>query len=199
MKIVELILAPISIFFIIKGILFPGLTELTFFSIFTLSMIYFYSGFFLFNNINIIQLVGKFDFKTLDSVRVGLPIVTGFSLSVTMLGILFKIYFWPLANEMLIFGLSALLFISIACIVKYIIHRRDNYTGILLRVAIFGSIGLFLLFSSEIYLIEIKYKDYPAYIDAYKKHVDKPDDMELRKEMESEREKMYKEIDGESE
>ncbi|WP_158250403.1 hypothetical protein [Aquimarina sp. I32.4] len=59
-----------------------------------------------------------------------------------------------------------------------------------MRLIVFGGIGLALLTQSNSIFIELKYKDYPNYIEAVKELNEDPDDILLQEKEQLEYDKM---------
>jgi len=169
-----------------------GATLLMSLTFFTLTFIYFYLGFAFFNNIRLRDITKKESYKGVNTMKILGAIFGGLTLSITLLGILFKLQFWPGASLLLIIGLSALLIVTIISLIKYKVNKSHLYKNIIIRAAIIGICGIILLMSPSNILIEIKYRNHPEYIEAIKKLNQDPDNIELRKKVEEEYKKMYK-------
>jgi hypothetical protein len=147
MKIAEKIIAGLVILALILKLLhIPGGSTFSVLFIGILSMFYFAGGFFLFKTDDTAVDDG-FLYKKTNSARVFGSIATGLSLSAALVGILFKVMYWPGAAVQLIFGLFCLLVIGIICLIKYLKDNPGYYRTIGIRVAIVGITGIILFFT----------------------------------------------------
>ncbi len=71
-----------------------------------------------------------------------------------------------------------------------LVNKRTVYRRLFLRLIVFGGIGLALLTQSNSIFIELKYKDYPNYIEAVKELNEDPDDILLQEKEQLEYDKM---------
>jgi hypothetical protein len=115
---------------------------------------------------------------------------TGFALSATTIGLLFKFQSWPGASFNMGAGLVGLLIVTIIGIIKYSKNKSEYYTRIFKRVAIFGGLGLVLMLTPKTSWVELKYRNHPEYVSALKKAMADPDNKELWDNVEAERLKM---------
>lgn len=163
------------------------LTTITFLS---LSLIYFYLGFALFNNIRLRKIFNRSSYKDVSSLRILGAVGAGFALSTTTIGILYKFQSWEGAELYLATGLVGLLIIVVVGGVKYSKNKDSYYSNIFKRVAVFGGIGLILILLPQTTWIAIKYRNEPAYVEAYKNAAADPDNKELWNKVEEELERM---------
>ena len=195
MKRLELYIFPsilvIGILFYLLGYPFSSMITIT--SLFGLSCLYFYFGFALFNNISFRKIFKKESYKDISTWRIIGAICTGISVSIVLLGIMFKIFRWPFANQLLIIGVAFLNVIFVIGFVKIIKEKRLFYKRLLVRVVFYGVLGYIFLFLSDYAFLALKYKNHPDYIEAVKQLDQDPDNLELRKKEQMEYDKMIRE------
>ncbi len=198
MKKGEIILATISIISLgLNLLLIPGGGFLTVLTLSTLSMVYFYFGFALFNDIRLRKIFKKDSYKDISSLRILGAVGAGLALSMTTIGLMFKFQSWPGADLNLIAGLVGLVIVTIIGVIKYSKSKSDYYTRILKRVAIFGGLGLITFLTPRTSWVEFKYRNYPDYVNAVKNSIADPDNKELQDKADEERQKMYNKQDTE--
>lgn len=147
MKKIEIILATLTAIAIgMKLISIPGSGILTTVTLSSLSLIYCYFGFALFNNIPLRKILVKQGYKDTSTLRILGAIVTGFVLSLTIIGILFKFQSWPHASYNLGAGLVGLFIVTVVGLIKFNKTKMDYYKQIFIRIAVFGVIGLIFIF-----------------------------------------------------
>lgn len=174
----------------LKLIFIPGSGILTVVTFSSLSLIYFYFGFALFNHIKLRKIFKKDSYKEISSQRMLGTIGSGLALSTTTMGILFKFQSWPGAFIYLATGLIGLILVTLFGYLKYSKSKADFYIPIFKRAAVFGGIALVLLLIPQATWIEIKYRDSPAFVEAYKKALADPENKALWDIVEAERQKM---------
>lgn len=193
MRITELVLA--ALFFIallMYLFLIPGYAILLILSMASLSCMYFYFGFALFNGIRLRKIFKKESYLGVSTWRIVGAVCTGIALSLLLMGILFKLLRWPGAaiNLLAAFCLVPIVIISI---VRYFKNHSVFYLRIFKRLAVFVSLGLFLFFTPQSAIVDFRYRNYPAYKEALKNSMAHPDDEALRAKADVERDKMYEE------
>ena len=191
MKKSEIVLAILSVIALVLNLLLIPCSEiLTCLSLLGLAIIYHYLGFALFNNIKLKNVFKKDSYKGITKFRILGAIGAGFSLSMTVIGIMFKFQSFPGASFMLIGGLIGLLIVTIIGIIRYSKNKSDYYTKIFKRVAIIGGIGLVLILMPKSALSEFKYRNHPDYLKAVKEAVANPENEELWGKVNEERQKI---------
>jgi len=192
MKKAEIIIATLSLLAVGMNIfLISGGSTLCAMLLMTLSAFYFYFGFALFNDIKIREIVHKETFTRISTLRIIGAIGSGMALCISIIGILFKLFSWPGANVLLYAGLIGLLFVSLIGLSKYLTNKSSFYLKILRRTIIVGVFGLILFLLPNMSIMEFKYRNYPEYINAYKKACENPDNEDLWKIVDTERQKIY--------
>jgi hypothetical protein len=192
MKKVEIVLG----FMVFAGLgldllLIPGGLLLLFLSLTSLSVFYFFSGIGLFNGIGFRQIFTKSAYKGKSVMRVVGAILVGYALAITILGILFTYKSWQGGTTHLRVGLFLLLIALIIGGVKYAKNKSTYYSQIFRRIGIYGALGLFFLLLPQHTWLEIKYANYPAYVEAVKRAMAEPNNPELSNKVDQERIKMY--------
>ncbi len=191
MKKGELIIATLSIIALgLNILLIPGGSFLTVLTLSTLSVLYMYLSFALFNHIRLRTIFKKDSYKGISTMRIVGAVMTGFALSVTTIGLLFKFQSWPGASFNLSAGLVGLILITIIGTIKYSKNKSEYYTRIFKRVAIIGGLGLILMLTPKTSWIKLKYRNHPEYVNALIKAMTHPDNKELWDNVEVERQRM---------
>jgi len=149
-----------------KFLLIPFGGTITTLSAMSLSIFYYAFGFAYFNQIKLKTIFKKDSYNEISILRIIGSVATGFTLSSLLIGILFKLQNWPLANNSLIAGLFSSVPILIIVVIKFIRNRTQFYKRILLRILIFGVAGLLFISISEIGLVKMQFRNYPDYIKA---------------------------------
>lgn len=191
MRKTENILSIIGIAFLLINIffIFPGGNLLLILTFLFLSLIYFFLGFALFNGIRFRRLFKSESYKNISSLRILAALAAGFSLSITVIGILFKVMFWPGSYVNMIFGLICLTIITIVLIVKKYNSQSDFGNKILKRSALYGGIAFCLLFIPNSRIAEVKYRNDPKYANLLINVMNNPNNEEFQLELEEEQRK----------
>ena len=191
MKKFELIVGLIAIIGIaLKLMNLPGSGILTVLALLTLSMFYFIFSFALFNDIRLRDIFKKVAYKDTNAKRIIGAIGLGFALSAIIIGGLFKLQFWPGATVQLMTGLVSTGLILLIALIIYFRRKADYYLKIFKRIAIYGGLGLILYLTPTATIVDIYYRDNPEYAELYKKVLDDPENIELRKQLEQMRKEM---------
>ncbi len=194
MKKFEIIIATLSIIALgLNFLLIPGGGVLTVLTLSTLSGLYMYLSFALFNEIRLRNIFKKDSYKGISTMRIVGSVGTGLALSVMTAGLMFKFQSWPGADFNLGAGLFGLLLVTVIGLIKYSKTKSDFYTRIFKRAAIFSGLGLILLLTPKTSWVELKYRNHPEYVDALKKAMADPDNNELWDNVETERQNMNNE------
>ncbi|WP_226294376.1 GldL-related protein [Aquimarina algicola] len=155
-------------------------------SLLSLSSIYFFLGFWLFHH----HRFGLIFNKKSSFAKVIGRIATGIGISIVILGIMFKLFRWPFANQNLMIGLCFCTLIMILSLIMFIAKKDIFYKTIAIRTVFYVLIGLLLLLLPSYTFIKIKYRDYPKYIEVVKKLEADPNNILLQQEEEKEYNKM---------
>lgn len=155
----------------------------------TMAILYPPYGYFGINKLTIKDLSNA-EINNLPALRSGLGVCLGISISILLIGSMFKLMSWPGADPMLYVGVG---FQALILIVTIIVASMDSYKSyffVFTRIILFGLPGLFLLSLSPYAILEYKYREHPAYIEALKKSKADPTNQELRKKVTEEYKKM---------
>jgi magnesium-transporting ATPase (P-type) len=142
---------------------------------FILSIIYLFFSFKLLNSNK------KDSTEKTSSLRNTGIILTGIILSLVVIGILFKFQRWPYGSFNLMVGILGLIPILIISIFKFKKTNAEFYKNLLFRILIIGVIGTLILFTKNETLLELKYRDFPDYVEAEKNLMQDPTNKELEK------------------
>jgi hypothetical protein len=182
------IIAALSI--ILQAFLIPGSGPLTVLSLSSLSIIYFWFGILLFNDIRLRAAFKKISYAGISTARKIGAIGAGFALSTIVIGIMFRIQCWPGANVMLLDGFAMIVIVCIVAGFKYPKNKSEYYNRIFKRAAIFGGFGFVLMILPPYSWSQLRYKNHPAYRDALKNSSEDPTNQALWDKVKEEKEKM---------
>lgn len=155
-----------------------------------LSSLYFYFSFAMFNNVRLKDIFKKSSYKGVKSMRIIGAIAVGMQLSIVILAALFKLMMWPGTIAMAIMGGLGLGIILIISLLKYAKSKSGFYTNILKRVVPYLAVVIGIFFTPQYAILEYKYKDSPAYINAVKVVDKDPENKELQRKVVEERKKL---------
>lgn len=186
MKKTEIIAAIVAVIgFIFQLLLWPGGGPLVVVSLSLLAVIY-YFGFALFNDIRFRQIFKKESYAGISPLRMIGSIGAGLSLSSVLSGLMYKIQSWPMAQTMLNAGMFFTAVIAVVGLPKYLKNKPDYLKQIFKKIVIIGGIGLIFLILPETALIDFKYRNHPAFRDAYKNALADPTNQALWDKMQEE-------------
>ncbi|MCT4624088.1 MAG: hypothetical protein N4A46_10740 [Schleiferiaceae bacterium] len=158
----------------------------------TLAMFYYVGGYFVIHNVSLRKLLKEKKGKDMSpAVLIG-SIVAGWDFSLIVLGLLFKIMFFPGADNMLILGVIFLTLIQIGSIFT----RKTNpeaFSRFFNRVLIWFGLGVSATFVSNNTIIDYRYGHDPAYADAFKAYLQNPQDSAAAHDFEVEKARYLKE------
>ena len=188
MKRAEVILNAIAIIGILMILLeFPGGRFLLILSIGILSLLYFYLGFAIFNDLRFREIFKKISYSKIKALHILGAVGVGISLSICIIGILFRIMLWPGSAVQLLFGIISLSAIIILCLIR-LKSKVKFYKRILLRVVPILALGLLLYMLPIRQLVYIMHGN-NEYSKALINSIEYPDNIEYQKEVENERRK----------
>lgn len=188
MKVLEKILAiGIVVGLIMKFTLTSGGDVIVLFTTLTLASLYYAFGFLFFNQIRLRNIFKKDVYKNVPTVRIVLAVVTGLGLSTVLIGSLFKILSLTGADQMLLIGLFITAAMLITSLTLFIKEKNKNSKFILWRVGVIGFIGFSLIMTPNLSILELQYRNHPNYIEAYRDYLADPQNEELYKKVELER------------
>jgi hypothetical protein len=112
-------------------------------SILILSLFYYFLSFALFNNIGMKDLFNKIAYKNASTLRIMGGIFTGIAISTLLIGALFKIQHWPMADMNFMVGLVLSLIVSAIAIIRFSKSKASYYKAILIRTFLIMGFGAF--------------------------------------------------------
>ncbi|MDA3909924.1 MAG: hypothetical protein PF448_01030 [Bacteroidales bacterium] len=193
MKKAEIIIGSLAILSLGINLLAPSIGRImALITLLTLSSIYFYLSFALFNGIRLRKVLKKGSYKGIGALRIIGAIGAGSALSITLVGMAFKIELLPGGNFEIMIGLILLSIIGIIAVIKLIQTKSSFYKNIMLRIVIFGILGLLLFLTPSNQLIDIKFRNHPSYAEALKKAIADPQNTALWDIVKEEEQKMKK-------
>jgi len=161
-------------------------------SMLSLSMLYLVFGFALCNGIGFRGLFKKRSYRDTTFWRIAGGIAIGHTLSLTIIGILFAFMFWEGAMIMLRTSMLTWLLVSIVILIRYF-RSPDRYArNALVRLSIWGLIGMIFLFTPTMTWVKIQYRAHPAYIKALEAAYADRDNDALWQKVKEEHEKTFK-------
>lgn len=187
MKTIEKIfLFLIALGIVLKFNLVIGASILIMASALVLAVFYGYFSFTVLNNVKFLKIFKAASYKGISGGRWVYVISSGLSLQALILGILFKLMWWPGSAIILVTGIgSVLISISIA-VIKYSKHRERFYKLILIRCIPFFVFGLLIFFPDDLTIMKFQYRNNPAFIEAYVAYKNDPEDQKKFDKMEME-------------
>ena len=162
---------------------FPGLNTILVISGSILSLAFFFFGFAIYNDISFRQVFKNSTYQTISSLRVLGSVGAGFFTSLLIIGILFKVMFWPGSYTNLIFGILGLFIILVIVAIKKSKLNYNVYNKVINRSSILLLIALPLIFISNQALAKFKYRNDPEYSKAMINTMDEPDNLEYQQQL----------------
>ena len=185
MKMLEKLLAlAIVIALIMKFSLIPGSDIIALWAMLTLACLYYPLGFLFLNQIRLRHIFKRDSYQNLTAVQIILAVVTGMGLSTIVIGSLFKLLTFSGADNMLFVGLIMTGVASIVSVVLSMARKDANRKFTFWRVGIIGVAGLLLIFTSDLAIVKVQYRNHPEYIVAYRNYLVDPGNEELYKKVE---------------
>lgn len=197
MKIFELLLGVLALIGSVSifSIRFSGSLLMTITCWTLLSCLYFYLGVALFNNIGFRRMFKKDSYKNISSNRIAGAAGAGVTISILIIGIMFKVMNWPGSMIMLFGGLVAILPIIVFSLIKLLNKdtKKDGfYKGILYRTTIYLIISLIMISIPYKTWLEWRYPDNPEFVEISIKYHENPENKEIEKEYIEARKKIFK-------
>jgi hypothetical protein len=191
MKKIERFLIMLSLIGIIARMMLAGGSSLTLLlSLMSLSLLYMYFGFALFNDIRLRDIFKKASYKGLTTIHIVGAILAGLALSMACVGILFKVQSWPGATFDLGVSLSLCSIIIVISYSKIKGPHRQYYKRITSRLVVATVISAFLLVIPRKGYLEFMQRDNPAFIKVQEAQWDHPDSVALQQRVREEHNKM---------
>jgi hypothetical protein len=146
MKKLELILGGITVLAAILYLLqIPIVFFLLIISVQITATFYFLLSFALLNGIGFKGMFKKESFKQTNGLKITIAALTGWILSLVILGSLFSLSHWP-GDIMLITGLMMAAIVLIICGFLYFREKNIFYNRVILRTLFWGAIGVLVYF-----------------------------------------------------
>ncbi len=118
----------------------------------SLGCLYYFFGFALLNNVPGRKIFKSDSYKGLGTWRILIAIGTGWAISTLVLGYLFSIRSYPMAELFLVVGSVFTAIMLLLASIRYVKERHQSYKTIILRCALFIIIGIiFLLLPAHIF------------------------------------------------
>jgi hypothetical protein len=188
------LLAVIIISILLKVFSVAGADVLLGVSLSIMAMVYYPFGLFIINSIPIRKVFKRESYKGISFLKGFGSAATGITLSIVLVGIMFKFLLYPGASVMLSVGLISSSFILSITLYKFLADIRAKfYRQMMVRMLVFIAFGSILFFTSGTSLVGFFYKDYPEYVKAYEEAAANPDDIELQKRLDEEFQKVANE------
>ncbi len=193
MKKAEIYLALLALLAIIfKLALIPGAGILTVLSLSILGMMYYFLGFAFFNGIKLREIFKRSSYKNITAAKIIGAVLAGWVLSMTLIGIMFRLQFYPGGHNMLFFGLLGMMGVIVVSIIARLIAGESRiFPRILKRIAVVAAVSALLYITPTDTLLDIQHRNNPEYRDAMKNAMANPDNDEYQQKLEEEREKLY--------
>jgi hypothetical protein len=120
--------------------------------------------------------------------------LSGLSLAITLIGLLFIFQFWPMAFYVLSSGLKIMGVALILSAIRYIRTKSVFYVSVFKRMLVVGIVGLFFLLmpSPSLAWAKILYRNYPEYIEAMEAFMKDPENRQLQENVDNEYEKIWR-------
>lgn len=192
MKLIEkLIIALLVIAVILKFLLVPSGGALFVLFSLLLAMLYAYFGFLLFNNIRFRNIFKKVAYNGISSWKIIGAIATGISLSIAIIGMMFKGQHYPGASFMILAGIFSALIIIIISLIKHSKKKSSYYKNIIIKTGIAVIVCSILYLVPSKFWLEIKYRNYPDYVQAYQRSLEQPNNKKVMLDWHKEYNKMH--------
>ena len=153
---------------VMKFTLIPGHGLILVVSLCFLSMLYFFLGFALFNDIPLKRIFKRESYQAISPARLIGTIGLGFSFSEITFGMLFKIQHYPGSATQLVGGLFFTIIILIVALIRFGKNKSDFYKNIFTRILIVGGFGLITLLTPTDWLMRVTHRDNPEYLEQMK-------------------------------
>jgi hypothetical protein len=165
----------------------PGAGVLMVLSLLGLALCYFPFGFYFFSDKN---------FKTQN---IGISVVFGWMLSISIIGILFKLMFWPGSAAMLIIGATVSVILAGVAVILFTKSTellKNYYKNLLIRATVLFTLSMVCLLMPNSVLINHYYSNEPELKELYLKQQENPQDESIQKEIEKYNAKRFEQENG---
>jgi len=187
MKTEKVLLALFIISLIFKLMHWPGAGPIMILSLLILALCYFPFGFYFFSD------------KNLKTQKIGISLVFGWLLSICIIGILFKLMYWPGSSPMLLIGtltVVPLIGVAILLYVKSTEILKNYYKNLLIRTSVLFLLSLLCFLLPNSVLINHYYANEPELKELYLKQQENPEDETVQKEIQAYKDKQYEQENG---
>lgn len=185
MRKTELILGTLAIIgLLLKVFMIVGADILLTISLTALAFYYFLFGFTAIHGIPFRKAFRKDSYQGISALAIIGSIALGWSLSIVLLGILFKLLFLPGGLTQLSLGLACLLLVFLVVILKYFTNRKEYLKKALLRTLIGLALGTLLWVTPNNRLVDLLFFTNPEYAETFKEYLENPENEELAKKLE---------------
>lgn len=171
----------------------PGGLLLIVFSGGLLSILYFIFSLWILNNIRARDLFKKAAYAEITPAKAILSIFTGLNISTVIVGIQFRFMLWKNSHIMLMLGLLNIAIVLTILILMALFNKKISYRPYFLKVGLLGLMNLLLFTTSDLDIVEIRYREHPAYVELYKQYATDPSNMTVREEMRAMEQQMLEE------
>lgn len=193
MKKAEIYLALLALLALIfKLTLIPGAGIVTMLSLSILGMMYYFLGFALFNGIKLRAILKSSSYTNITAAKIIGAVLTGWVLSMALIGIMFRLQLYPGGHNLLFLGLIGMMAIIVVSIIARLIAGQSRiFPRILKRIAVVAAVSALLYITPTDTLLDLQHRNNPEYRDALKNAMANPDNEQYQEKLEEEREKLY--------
>ncbi len=117
--------------------------------------------------------------------------LTGIGLAILLLGLLFKVQLWPMANELLTVGLFSTVALMAVNAVRFKKSGKEVFKGLLIRCSVGFFVGSLAYMIPNDALLQHHFGDNPEYIEAYREWTQDPNNPEKIERLQKERMKIH--------
>lgn len=117
--------------------------------------------------------------------------LTGYALSIAVVGIMFYILSWPGEKMMLLFGWVSLSIVSFLIFKKHAKNNNKETSNTLKHTLCLAFVSLILWTIPVDKYLELKYRSYPSYFEALKNYNKDPSNIQYQETLKEERQLMY--------
>jgi hypothetical protein len=145
MRKIEIVLVVLTMVSVVVSLfLVPGADVFAVLAFSALAFFYLYLGFALFNGISLRGLFKRDSYKGVSLARISAATCVGMALSISIIGMCFRVYEWPGSLIFFKYGFGGLVIAAILCIVKYRKSRSLFYRRTIKRIVVVGFISIVL-------------------------------------------------------
>lgn len=194
MQIAERVIAGSAFVAIILDLSLIPLTSVLVVLLFSaLTSVYMCLSLFLVNGIQAGEVVNTHLWKGLGAARAALSILAGVGFAVTLVGVLFRYFTWPSSGAFLQTGVGLMLATGFAALLAVRKEGSVWFKHYFVRASAIGLVAFMMLLSPELFWFEIRHRDKPSYIEAFRNAHENPDNVAYQAELEREERRLRKE------